>query len=188
MEEWKDIEGYEGKYQISNYGRVKSFYKNKDGKILKSHDNGHGYKDITLHKDGEKDHYYIHRLVAIYFIPNPNNLPEVNHKGENKENNTVYNLEWCDREYNLSYNSGRKRRAESRKGKYSGNENHMYGKKGESHPASKKVKCITTGEVFGSVKEAGEKYCIHPSNITKCCKGDLKTAGKMEWEYYEEVR
>ena len=186
MEEWKDIQGYEGRYQVSNLGRIRSSYKGS-WNILKPIDNGQGYKHIKLFKDGERKHYYIHRLVAQTFIDNPNNYTEVNHIDENKANNCMENLEWCDREYNLSYNLGRKRRAESRKGKYVGKENCMYGKKGEAHPTSKKVKCITTGEIFGSVKEAANKYNIHPSNITKCCKGNLKTAAKMEWEYYEEV-
>ena len=184
MEEWRNIKGYEGLYQISNYGRVRSSYKGV-WNILKPIDNGKGYKHIKLFKGGKRKPYYIHRLVAQTFIDNPNNYTEVNHIDENKENNHMDNLEWCNREYNLSYNLGIKRRAESRKGKCVGIKNCMYGRKGEVHPASKKVKCITTGEIFGSVKEAANKYNIHPSNITKCCKGNLKTAAKMEWEYFK---
>ena len=188
MEEWKDIQGYEGRYQVSNLGRIKSSYKGS-WNILKPIDNGQGYKHIKLFKDGERKHYYIHRLVAQAFIDNPNNYPEVNHIDENKANNCMENLEWCGREYNLSYNLGRKRRAESRKGKYVGKENCMYGKKGEAHPTSKKVKCITTGEIFDSITEASRKYKCKPSHIIQNCKGEIKSCSKLKdgtklvWKY-----
>lgn len=99
-EEWRDIEGYEGIYQVSNLGRVRSltrFIHNyiKPGKILTPRNNGHSYYEISLHRPGKKEkHVYIHRLVAKAFIPNPENLPEVNHKDFDKANNTVENLEW----------------------------------------------------------------------------------------------
>ena len=106
MEEiWKDIAGYEGLYQISNKGRVKSLNRlvkdtTKDrvqkirGRILKYCDNGKGYKMVYLNKNRERKNYYVHRLVAETFIPNPKQLPEVNHKDLNKANNKISNLEW----------------------------------------------------------------------------------------------
>lgn len=99
-EEWRDIEGYEGFYQVSNLGRVRSLTRPihnymKPGKVLAQHDNGHSYVSVGLHKPGMVNkHAYVHRLVAKAFIPNPDNLPEVNHKDFNKKNNTVENLEW----------------------------------------------------------------------------------------------
>ena len=104
MEEWRDIQGYEGLYMVSNLGRVKSLNYHRTGKerIMKPSDNGHGYLFVVLCKDGKDKNCRINRLVAQAFLPNPDNLPEVNHKDENKYNNCVENLEWCDRSYNVN--------------------------------------------------------------------------------------
>lgn len=88
---WKDICGYEGLYKISNYGEVKSIRKNI---VMRPGDNGRGYKFIYLNKGGLVQRYYVHRLVALFFIPNPENKPQVNHIDCNKGNNNVDNLEW----------------------------------------------------------------------------------------------
>lgn len=113
VEEWKDIKGYEGLYQISNFGRVKSLigwngkkYISRE-KILKVSRQGINktycrYK-VDLIKDGKRKNFKVHRLVAEAFIPNPNNYKEVNHKDSNPLNNCVYNLEWCDHEYNIKH-------------------------------------------------------------------------------------
>lgn len=118
QEIWKNIKGYEGLYQVSNYGKVRSldkkvkgsnqygkiFFVTKKGKQLKSRIKN-GYCNVHLIKNGVLKEFTIHRLVAEAFIPNPNNLPQVNHKDENKANNYVENLEWCTRSYNCSYGS-----------------------------------------------------------------------------------
>lgn len=110
-EVWKDIKNYEGLYQISTYGRVKSFPRKgalRKEKVLKPYKDGKNYYFVVgLHKDGKKQYKLIHRLVADAFIPNPNNLPIVNHKDENKENNNVDNLEWCTYKYNSNYGNAR---------------------------------------------------------------------------------
>ena len=116
---WKDIEGYEGIYQISNLGRVKSLarqYKNrKCNECIKSPSlAGKGYYRIALCKNGNIKCFYVHQLVANTFIPNPNNFKIVNHKDENKLNNNVNNLEWCDNKYNINYNNGNVKRLLSR--------------------------------------------------------------------------
>ena len=101
-EVWKDVKDYEGLYQISDKGRVKSLWFGKE-KILKPGRDTCGYLQVNLSKNGEKKTYQVHRLVAKSFLPNPDNLSEVNHKDENKENNIVENLEFCDRKYNINY-------------------------------------------------------------------------------------
>ena len=108
-EVWKDIEGFEGKYQVSNMGRVKSLTRKvwnytKPGRILKPGMKENGYLQVSL-RNGDKSekHAHVHRLVANAFIPNPSNLPEVNHKNLNKKDNRVENLEWCTSRYNKAH-------------------------------------------------------------------------------------
>ena len=114
MEEiWKDKKDYEGLYQVSNLGRAKSLINNKGQyreKILK-HNIRNGYPSVTLCKNKKLKSFTIHRLVAEAFIPNPNNLPCVNHKDENRLNNFFNNLEWCTYSYNINYGTGLKRRS-----------------------------------------------------------------------------
>ena len=116
---WLNIEGYSN-YMISNYGRVKSLNYRRTGKekILSLKKDKKGYYYITLSKDGIGRNYKIHRLVAQAFIPNPNNLPQVNHKDENPSNNCVENLEWCTNEYNLNYGKCQEKRIKSRQKTY----------------------------------------------------------------------
>ena len=121
QEIWKDVVGYEGLYQVSNLGRIKSLPKlciNGNGgkyytkeKILKPQygSNGRTYTHVCLRKDGKTHIKEIHRIVAIAFIPNPLNLPQVNHRDENPSNNTVSNLEWCDGFYNHNYGTIKER-------------------------------------------------------------------------------
>jgi hypothetical protein len=102
MEEWKDIEGYEGLYQVSNHGRVKSFKYGKE-KILKGSITTKGYLQVYLHKDNKIKRFNGHRLIAIHFIPNPDNKPQVNHIDGNKLNNNISNLEWNTQSENLNH-------------------------------------------------------------------------------------
>lgn len=94
MEVWKDVEGFED-YEVSNTDKIKSWKGNKNPIILKGGIKGHGYRSVNLCKNGKKYQRYVHILVAQAFIPNPLNLPEVNHKDGNKLNNNDWNLEWC---------------------------------------------------------------------------------------------
>lgn len=106
---WKDIEGYEGIYQVSNTGKVRSLDRKvwnyiKKGRVLKMRNNGHGYYDVSLYGEEKKEkHAYIHILVAKAFIPNPNNYEQVNHKDFDKSNNCVDNLEWVSRKQNMQH-------------------------------------------------------------------------------------
>ena len=113
---WKNIDGYEGKYQVSNFGQVKSMIGQEKVLHPKKHRNGH--LQIGLHKDKKRKTMYIHRLVAQAFIPNPDNLPCVNHKDENPNNNNVDNLEWCTQKYNCNYGTRVDRIMETKKQQY----------------------------------------------------------------------
>lgn len=119
---WKDIGGYEGIYQISNFGEVMRLMSYdsrnhlRNSKILKQRKNKYGYMVVGLHKNGKENKYLVHRLVAQTFIPNSNNFPEINHIDENKQNNSIPNLEWCDRKYNVNYGNAQKKRVTARYG------------------------------------------------------------------------
>ena len=99
------IYNFTGLYEISNLGRVRSLNHNNTGKIkiMKNQKDSRDYFQVGLSKDGERNFFLVHRLVATMFIDNPNELPQVNHKDEDKTNNHVENLEWCTQEYNNSY-------------------------------------------------------------------------------------
>lgn len=114
--------------------------------------------------DGVLKNMFVHRLVATAFIPNSENLPEVNHKDENKQNNCVENLEWCDRKYNLAYGNKRLKEAKTK-----------------GFP----VYCIELDKTFWSVKEAARCTGLVASTIHANCKGKLSHAGDYHWRYVE---
>lgn len=122
MEEWRDIEGYEGLYQVSNEGRVKALertvlykngHKHKYGEhLMQIIVDKQDYCYVGLNADGKQKRFRVHRLVGKAFIPNPNNLPEINHKNECTTDNRVSNLEWCDHPYNINYGTRNRRAGE----------------------------------------------------------------------------
>jgi hypothetical protein len=189
---WKDIEGYEGLYQISNMGRVKACAKwggciFQKEKLLKLHDNGKNYLYVDLYNHkSERRKYYIHRLVGKAFIDNPNNYPHINHKDENKLNNVYYNLEWCTAKYNCNYGNHNIKLSKSRKGKCAG----------KNHVSAISVICTTTGMVFDTITEAVKYYNIENlrSHISSWCNGrkkfnylgKLKDGTKLKWMYYKD--
>lgn len=111
MEIWRSISGFEGLYEVSSYGNVRSLCAGRwrCEMMRKPVPDKDGYLTVNLKKDGKYTNTKIHRLVATAFLQNPDNLPEVNHKDENKANNHVENLEWCTRQYNQTYNDQMKR-------------------------------------------------------------------------------
>lgn len=165
---WKDIPDYEGLYQVSNLGRVKSLpRKHCKGYILKQRDNGYGYLTVGLHTINTYKQIKVHRLVAKAFIENKNNDNCVNHIDGNKHNNTVQNLEWCDRNYNMkhAYRIGLLK----------------------TQPVIQFDKCGNVIKIWKGAKYACNELHIPDSNINKCCKGERKTAGGFIWKYYKEV-
>lgn len=175
MEIWKDIPGYEGIYQVSSFGRVKSLARKtcnqygKEDHILSPGwigPNKH-YLFVHLCKKGNRKKYLVHQLVASVFIPNPLNLPHVNHKDENPQNNCVDNLEWCSPKYNINYGKRNEkvRKALSRKV-------YQYDK--------------TTGvliAVYKSALDAEKATGVWSQNIGKCCSGNLQSTGGFIWRH-----
>ena len=170
MEIYKDIEGYEGLYQVSNLGNVKSLGndKKRKEKILKPNKNNRGYLYVGLCKQGKIKMCKIHRLVAKAFIPNPNNYEEINHLNESKIDNRASNLEWCDHKYNINYGTHNQRSAASRKNNK---------KQGEQ------VLCLETGKIYPSIMEVERQTGFAHSNISKVCNGKLKQAYGFHWKY-----
>lgn len=174
MEEiWKDIKGYEGLYQVSNLGNIKSLNYNKTGKekILKPTKQSCNYLRITLSKNGKGKIFLIHRLVAETFLPNPYNLPQVNHKDENTENNCVENLEFCDRKYNINWGTGVKRSAKNRTN-------------GKCSKAVLQYDLVENFiKEFPSLKEVQRQLGYHTGSISNCCNGKTNTAYGYKWQY-----
>lgn len=179
-EYWKDIENYEGFYQVSNYGRIKSlsrkisngtgFYISKE-KILNGHINTNGYVQVEL----KGNPVLVHRLVAKAFIPNIDNKPQVNHIDGNKTNNRVENLEWCTNSENQIH-------------AYKNGLNIHSDKSGRS----KKKVCqidLETGKIiniFNSIAEAKKSLGVSKENISQVCKGKRNKCLGYGWKYFEE--
>lgn len=168
---WKDIIGYEGLYQISSWGNVKSlerkvnrgkYFRIVKERVLKISLNSIGYCQIKLCKNGKQKVLRVHRLVAIHFIDNLDNKLEVNHIDGNKTNNYYKNLEWCTRSENTqhAYDNGLMENVRN------------------SDYCSKKVYCPELDQEFESSYEAERKLGIAQQNISSCCNGNLKSAGK----------
>lgn len=193
-EVWKDIQGYENLYQISNIGRIRSLGNGKSGKsklrIMKTTLNHKGYLMIRLCKDGKSKGYLVHRLVANAFIPNPNNLPQVNHINEAKEDNRVENLEWCTNEYNHNYGT----RIERVRQKQIGNPKMKtcLGKFSKEHHSSKPIIQFTLdGELvrmWYSATDAQREKGFNSKTISSCCNGKRNKHKGFRWEYYDTDR
>lgn len=175
QEIWKDISGFDGKYRVSNLGRVMTLWGTKKANnILKITQFSNGYSRVVLYKDGKGYEKLVHRLVAEAFIPNPNNYPCVNHKNENKTDNRVENLEWCTYGYNNSYN-GKAQRVK----KIQRDKGCIYG----GRPV---FQMTLDGEIinrFETISEAKRQTGI--TAIDHCCRNTprFQTAGGFKWKY-----
>ena len=180
MEIWKDIEGYNGKYQVSNYGNIRSYSRWGNGRILQggyTKGNPQKYRFVALVGVGRKDIHnkYIHRLVAEHFCDNPNQYNEVNHIDGNTMNNHASNLEWCSHKQNME-NAVKRGVLNNRK-------------KGKDNPNSKKVLQMTKDGVlikeWESVNQIMRETGIPASYIFKVCspKYNERTAKGFIWRY-----
>lgn len=179
---WKDVVGYEGLYQVSNLGRVKSFnYKHlKKTKILKQQLKHQGYLELLLTKDKISRYIGVHRLVAMAFISNPNNKPQVDHINTIRHDNRVENLRWATQSEQLKGNLITWERFRKNTVKTS-KENIK--KAIESN--KRKVICVTTNKIFNSINEASEFYEIDCRRISDCCRGVMKQYKGLQWEYID---
>lgn len=185
-EVWKDIPSYEGLYQISNLGRVKSLKRKVyagRGKMRWQYErilsdkktNGNGYKVVNLRKNGKGTNKYIHRLVAETFIENTNNYKCINHKDENKNNNRAENLEWCTYKYNNRYN-----------------DKHIKtGKKLINNKSiSKRILQLDENDniikEYPSIAEASRTFGVSNQVINDCLKGKQKHSAGYKWKYAED--
>lgn len=175
-EEWRAIAGHD--YDVSSLGRVRSRtravwngsgYFIKEGQILKPYRLPNGYLRVAMEK---KKTYYVHRLVAEAFLPNPQKFPQINHKDENKQNNTIDNLEWCTGKYNANYGTRNLRSAAKHRGKTINNKSVA-----QYDRNSKLVK------IFISATDAAIKTGIDNSSIGKVANGKLKFAGGFAWRW-----
>ena len=172
---WKDIPGYEGLYQVSNLGRVKSaerkvgweFYnkpcarKHKE-RIIVAEVAKNGYKRVGLSKDGKRTRYHLHRIIAKAFIPNPNNYPVINHKNGIKTDNRLENLEWTT---------------------YSENNYHAWRVLNKKAKNARAVRCKETGEVFETLAKASIKYGKNRCSLSAALRKGKDYYRKLHWEF-----
>lgn len=186
-EEWRAVPGYEGLYELSNMGRVRSLdrivrasgvsKRRAFGRVLNPYTNKLRYQYVALSKDGKSKTLSIHRLVANVFVPNPNNYSIINHKDENPSNNRADNLEWCTQMYNVHYGTGMER-----------------GDAKSNHGRMAVDKLDLNGNYicsYRSISEAAEAVGVRKQSICACLKGkhsngrNVFTAGGYKWRYKE---
>lgn len=154
MEEWKTvvIDGEQWHYEVSTDGNVRN---TETGRILKHYENEDNYLYVRLCNNGKCKQFYVHRLVGIMFIPNTNNLQEINHIDKNRHNNHVSNLEWTTHGNNIR------------------------------HSHNVRIKCVETGQVFDSLKQACDMYNMSIGNLWKALNGKTKSCKGFHWEYVD---
>lgn len=171
MEIWKPVVGYEGLYEVSNLGNVKSlnWANTKTEKNLYLKKQNKGYLQVELVKNGNKKMITVHRLVAMAFVPNPDGFPQVNHKDEDKKNNRAENLEWCNQKYNVSYSLN------------------LHERKRKCKENVKKVTQYSLDNTlikeWESSRDIFLKTGMSDWSISECCRGKRKTAYGYLWRY-----
>ena len=175
-EVWVDVENYVGLYKVSNLGRLKSLSRDvacRGGgirviktRIVKPSKRLDGYMIVNIFREGKREVFTVHKLIAKMFIPNVDSKSDIDHINNNKEDNRVCNLRWATRLENLNNRKNKKPKGRN------------------------KIKCITTGEIFNTLKEAGEKHELKPATIASCCKQYSRTTKsniiiyeRLTWQY-----
>lgn len=166
-EEWKEVYAFDILFEVSNLGRIRTKYHGKQGykkeyRYIEPLDNGKGYLRINIKRNGNQKTVYIHRLVAEAFVPNPDGFVEINHKDENKKNNSADNLEWCTHLYNCHYGTRNERT-------------------GRAH--AKKIVCVELNKIYDSLREAAKDMDVGKTAISNCLKGRSKSCAGYSWRY-----
>ena len=166
-EEWKEILGFDILYEVSNFGRVRTRYSEKNGytkeyRIIEPLNNGKGYLRFNWRQSKKQRTVYLHRLVAEAFLDNPEKLSEINHKDEYKKNNRADNLEWCSHIYNANYGTRNERAGIARR---------------------KPVLCIETGVLYPSTKDAAKAHGVAVTAISNCLSGRSHKSCGLSWRY-----
>lgn len=195
IEIWKDIPNYEGIYQVSNIGNVKSLSRLSNGRVLKekilkfyiAHKRG-GYKIVGLHKNNKMKHIPIHRLVALTFIPNPENKPQIDHINGIRTENTIENLRWVTPKENANnpltlINNSLSKQGKVRPDFVKEKIRKTINSSEYQEKVCKKVRCVETGIVYKSITIAAQQTKLTISGITDVCRGRLKTYKGRHWEY-----
>lgn len=194
-EQWKDVVGYEGYYQVSNRGRVKGLkytllvgccFKTLPERILKPNKNKFGYYYVVLHKNRKPKTWKIHRLVALAFIPNPENKPCIDHIDTIRTNNNIENLRWCTHSENMNNPISKPKilkNAEIARKKMLQNKEKYDEIRLKS--VRKPILCLETNIIYESITKASKELNINLSSIAQCLKGirNRKTAGGYHWKY-----
>ena len=175
----KTIPGYPH-YKATEDGRIWSEHTRKF--LVPSPQFNTGYTSVELFEDGTRKRISVHRLVAMAFLPNPNNYPVVNHKNEIRDDNRASNLEWCTQKYNVNYGSCPEKR---RRNRVYTQESLQKLQQAGTRAASKKTLCVETGIVYESAKSASINTGIHHSNIIRSMKHGIR-AGGFHWQYAKE--
>lgn len=168
------VPGYDGLYEVSNLGNVKSL---RTGKLLKQSKDKAGYKILSLTKDGKSKSFLVHRLVALTFIPNPQGLPEVNHKDETHDNNVLENLEWISKKGNRNYGTYKERMSKTQK---------EAGTHNKSVSAYDK-KTLVFVKSYDSITEAEKELGLSKGSIGQALSGRIKTSGGYIWKYNKKL-
>ena len=168
-EQWKQIEinNVKWNYEVSTTGKVRSWNYRKTGQTyeITQHLDKYGYLQVTLCQNGKRKSCRVHKLVAIAFIPNPHNKPTVNHINENKLDNRVENLEWATHSEQVHHGTYQERQKQMKE------------------KCAKRVKCIETGQIFDSIRQASKKTGLDYGSIVKVCQGIRKSVGGLCFEY-----
>lgn len=196
-EEWRDVVGYEGYYQVSSFGRVRSLdrmvkhpnggLRKLKGRIISPSIRNH-YPSIMIGANGVRIHKNIHRLVADAFIPNPDNLPQVNHRNEDKTCNIPDNLEWCDSKYNMNYGNRSAKCSKALKGRVFTDETKIRMTNAKRDKMTPVLQYTLDGEFvaeYESQRAAARASGVRQSGIQHCLQKEGRTSGGFIWKFKE---